>query len=220
MNEGKRPGLVKKSGAQSVRSFSGELGVLTEALLLTGRALVLQAVSTGRFLYRYKDVSISLWSLPFLSQQAGGCLSAVINFDSEGEKRLDWLQWLLSFIGVLGLIFFLFYALKKLNKGISVKSGSRLRVLDRVNIGREGMLLIVSVCGRVMLLGVTAQKVDKLCDLDISEDEYLSMEQTPDFKSVLASAFFKKQERSTDEKEKRQGDRADEDAFDEGDTTE
>ena len=144
----------------------------------------------------------------------------VIIFDSEGEKRLDWLQWLLSFIGVLGLIFFFFFSLKKLNKGISVKSGSRLRVLDRVNIGRDGMLLIVSVCGRVMLLGVTAQKVDKLCDLDISEDEYLSMEQTPDFKSVLASAFFKKQERSTAEKEKRQGDRADEDAFDEGNTTE
>lgn len=51
MNEGKRPGLVKKSGAQSVRFFSGELGVLTEALLLTGRALVLQAVTTGRFLH-------------------------------------------------------------------------------------------------------------------------------------------------------------------------
>lgn len=112
---------------------------------------------------------------------------------------MDWLQWLLSFIGVLGLIFFLFYALKKLNKGISVKSGNRLKVLDRVNIGRDSMLLIVSVCGQVMLLGVTAQKVEKLCDLDISEQEYLSMEQTPDFKSVLSStissAFFKKQHR-------------------------
>lgn len=136
----------------------------------------------------------------------------------EGEKRLDWLQWLLSFIGVIGLIFFLFYALKKLNKGISVKSGNRLKVLDRVNIGRDGMLLIVSVCGKVMLLGVTAQKVDKLCDLDISEEEYLGMEQPSDFKSVLASTFFKKQAMKQDNE--KQGDKFDEDAFDEGDKTE
>lgn len=126
---------------------------------------------------------------------------------------MDWLQWLLSFIGVLGLIFFLFYALKKLNKGIGVKSGSRLRVLDRVNIGRDGMLLIVGVCGRVMLLGVTSQRVEKLCDLDISEDEYMSMEETPDFKSVLASAFLKKQKAEASEKEEKQGEKADEDAF-------
>lgn len=111
---------------------------------------------------------------------------------------MEWVQWLLSFIGVIGLIFFLFYALKKLNKGISVKSGNRLRVLDRVNIGRDSMLLIVSVCGQVMLLGVTSQKVEKLCDLDISEKEYLSMEQAPDFKTVLSSAFFKRQEQKSD----------------------
>ncbi|MDE6580383.1 MAG: flagellar biosynthetic protein FliO [Ruminiclostridium sp.] len=75
---------------------------------------------------------------------------------------MDWLQWLLSFIGVIGLIFFLFYALRKLNKGISVKSGSRLRVLDRVSIGRDSMLLVVSVCGKVILLGVTSQRIEKL----------------------------------------------------------
>lgn len=112
---------------------------------------------------------------------------------------MGWLQWLLSFLGVLGLIFFLFYALKKLNKGITVKSGNRLKVLDRVNIGRDSMLLIVSVCGKVMLLGVTPQRVDKLQDLDISEDEYMSMEQPPDFKSVLASTFFKNKENNSKE---------------------
>ncbi len=123
---------------------------------------------------------------------------------------MDWVQWLLSFIGVIGLIFFLFYALKKLNKGISVKSGSRLRVLDRVSIGRDSMLLVISVCDKVMLLGVTSQRMEKLCDLDITEKEYLDMEQTPDFKTVLASAFFKKQEaeqKSTETEEKKSEDR-------------
>lgn len=132
---------------------------------------------------------------------------------------MDWIQWLLSFIGVLGLIFFLFYALKKLNKGISVKSGNRLRVLDRVSIGRDSMLLIVSACGRVMLLGVTSQRVEKLCDLDISEEDYLSAEQPPDFKTVFTSAFFKKQEKSQEDINK-QGDKNDEGAFEKGDKTE
>lgn len=113
---------------------------------------------------------------------------------------MDWVQWLLSFIGVIGLIFFLFYALRKLNKGISVKSGSRLRVLDRVSIGRDSMLLVVSICDKVMLLGVTSQRMEKLCDLDITEKEYLDMEQAPDFKSVLASAFFRKQEQEGGQK--------------------
>lgn len=104
---------------------------------------------------------------------------------------MDWIQWLLSFIGVLGLIFFLFYALKKLNKGISVKSGNKLRVLDRVNLGRDGMLLVVSVCGRLMLLGATSSRVEKLCDLDITEEEYSVQQQSVDFKSVFSSMLGK-----------------------------
>lgn len=138
---------------------------------------------------------------------------------------MDWLQWLLSFIGVLGLIFFLFYALKKLNKGISVKSGNRLRVLDRVNLGRDGMLLVVSVCGKLMLLGVTSGRVEKLCDLDITEEEY-GTQQSGDFKSVLSSVLGKdKQEYRQDRqqeksREENQGEKDNEEAFEKSDTTE
>ncbi len=104
---------------------------------------------------------------------------------------MDWLQWLLSFIGVLGLILLLFYALKKLNKGISVKSGNQLRVLDRISLGRDGMLLVISVCGRLMLVGATSSRVEKLCDLDITEEEYTSNRQDVDFKTVFSSVFGK-----------------------------
>ena len=103
--------------------------------------------------------------------------------------------WLLSFLGVIGLIFLLFYALKKLNKRVSVGSGSRLRVLDRVSLGKDGMLLVVSAAGKLMLIGVTPQRVEKLCDLDQTEEDYLSSlsENNPqDFKSVLYSVFSKK----------------------------
>ena len=131
---------------------------------------------------------------------------------------MDWLQWALSFLGVLGLIFFLFYAIKKLNKGISVKSGAKLRVLDRINLGRDGMLLVVSVCNKLMLLGVTAQRVDKLCDLDMTE-EYLNAltpqpgEKSADFKSVLFTMMGKKAQET-------EGEKTDDNASEKSDTTE
>ena len=130
---------------------------------------------------------------------------------------MDWLQWLLSFIGVLGLIFFLFYALKKLNNGINVKSGNRLRVLDRVNLGRDGMLLVVSVCGKLMLLGATSGRVEKLCDLDVTEEEY-SAQQSTDFRSVLSSVTGKN--RRENQQAENQGEMVNEEAFERSDTTE
>lgn len=139
---------------------------------------------------------------------------------------MEWLQWLLSFIGVLGLIFFLFYALKKLNKGISVKSGNRLRVLDRVNLGRDGMLLVVSVCGKLMLLGATVNRIEKLCDLDITEEEY-NIQQSADFKSVLSSVLGKSRQESNGQDNpqevsghENQGEKVNEEAFERSDTTE
>ena len=108
---------------------------------------------------------------------------------------MDWLTWLLSFIGVIGLIFLLFYALKKLNKRVGTSSGSRLRVLDRLNVGRDGMLLVVSVAGKLMLIGVTSQRMEKLCELEQSEEEYFSFfkeNSSQDFKSTLYSVLLKK----------------------------
>ena len=109
---------------------------------------------------------------------------------------MDWLQLVLSLIGVIGLIIMLFWALKKLNKRVSVHNGNQMRILDRVNLGRDGMLLVVSVCGKLMLLGVTATHIEKIQELDISEQDYFPVSesgQPQDFKTVLAAAFGKKQ---------------------------
>ena len=130
---------------------------------------------------------------------------------------MDWIQWLLSFIGVLGLIAVLFYALKKLNKRIST-AGGRLRVLDRISIGRDGMLLVVSVCGKVMLVGVTAHRIDKLCDLDITEEEYSADRQSTDFASVFSAMLGKKEQQG--ELSEKQGETPDEVASENGNTTE
>ena len=130
---------------------------------------------------------------------------------------MDWIQWLLSFIGVLGLIAVLFYALKKLNKRIST-AGGRLKVLDRISIGRDGMLLVVSVCGKVMLVGVTAHRIDKLCDLDITEEEYSADRQSADFASVFSAMLGKKTQQ--EELSEKQGETPDEVASENGNTTE
>lgn len=115
---------------------------------------------------------------------------------------MDWLQLILSLVGVIGLIIMLFWALKKLNKRVGVHNGNQMRVLDRINIGREGMLLVVSVCGKLMLLGVTATHIEKIQELDISEEDYFPPSpngQQQDFKSILAAAFGKKQNNPSEE---------------------
>ena len=137
---------------------------------------------------------------------------------------MDWIQWLLSFIGVLGLIAVLFYALKKLNKRIST-AGGRLKVLDRVSIGRDGMLLVVSVCGKVMLVGVTSQRIERLCDLDVTEEEYSADRQAADFASVFSAMMGKKTQQGEisevqGELSEKQGETPDEVASENSNTTE
>jgi len=86
---------------------------------------------------------------------------------------MEWIQLIISLSGVIGLIILLYYLMRKLNKRFTVTGGSKLRVIDRANTGRDSSLLVVSVGGKLMLIGVSAGKIEKLCDLDISEEEYL-----------------------------------------------
>jgi flagellar biogenesis protein FliO len=107
----------------------------------------------------------------------------------------------ISLAGVLGLIFLLFYGLRLLNKRVSVIGGSRLRILDRANLGRESMILVVSVCGKLMLVGVSNQRVEKISDLDISEEEYTGtapLHGVPGFSEVFGNFFNRKKGKSND----------------------
>jgi len=78
----------------------------------------------------------------------------------------------ISMVGVLGLFFMLAYGLRRLSKRVSFTGGGRLRVLDRANLGKDAMLLVVSVCGKLMLIGVSGQSVQKLAELEMSEEDY------------------------------------------------
>ena len=111
---------------------------------------------------------------------------------------LDILWVILSLVGVLGLFFILVYATKKLNSGIGYANGNRMKVVDRISLGRDGMLVIVNIAGKLMLFGVTGQHIEKLSDIDMTPEEYServsSTEQrnTMSFASAFAEVIKKK----------------------------
>lgn len=103
---------------------------------------------------------------------------------------MDLIWVIFSLIGILGLFFLLIYGLNKLNKKIGVISGSKMRILDRVTIGRDGMIFVVSVGGKLMLLSATSQRIEKICDLDMSPDEYTAqMHENSQMNGGFASFF-------------------------------
>lgn len=85
---------------------------------------------------------------------------------------MEWLQLSISLAGIIGLILFLFYLMKKVSRKTAVINGSKLRILDRANVGRDSALLVVCVCGKLMVVGVSAGRIEKICDLPVTEEEY------------------------------------------------
>ena len=86
---------------------------------------------------------------------------------------MEYFGLICALIGILGLILVLFWALRKLNKAILTSGGKRLKVLDRAALVGEKSVIVVSVAGKCMVIGVTASKIKKIADLDITEEEYL-----------------------------------------------
>ena len=104
---------------------------------------------------------------------------------------MEYIWVIFSLVGVLGLFFVLVYAMKKLNTGLGYVNGNRMKVIDRVSLGRDGMLVIVSVAGKLMLIGVSGQHIEKLSDIDMTVDEYNEFTSSPESQSGMsfASAF-------------------------------
>ena len=97
----------------------------------------------------------------------------------------------LSLAGVLGLFFILVYAIKKLNSGLGYVNGSRMKVIDRIALGKDMVIAVVNVAGRLMLVGATAQHIEKLADLDMTPEEYNEFAASPGSQGGMsfASAF-------------------------------
>ncbi len=102
---------------------------------------------------------------------------------------MDYFQMIMALVGVLALVFVIFWLMKKFNARVSLNDTRHLKVLERVNLGPDKMLLIVSVCGKCMLLGVTAQSAEKICDLDETEDELLAKQSNKQTFPTFSESF-------------------------------
>ena len=68
----------------------------------------------------------------------------------------------MALIGVLALVIAIFWAMKALNKRVTLSSSKNMKILERINLGPDKMLLLVSVCGKCMVLGVTSGHTEKI----------------------------------------------------------
>lgn len=65
---------------------------------------------------------------------------------------MEYFQMIMALLGVLALVFLLFWAMKKLNRRVTLSDSKNMKILERINLGPDKMLLLVSVCGKCMVL--------------------------------------------------------------------
>ncbi len=107
---------------------------------------------------------------------------------------------IMALIGVLALVFVVFWLMKKWTKRVALYDSKNMKILERINLGPDKMLLLVSVCGKCMVLGVTSSHTEKICDLEQTEDELTAVPETnganptfkESFKTVLENMKKKK----------------------------
>lgn len=109
---------------------------------------------------------------------------------------MQYFQMIMALVGVLALVFVIFWLMKKFNKRISMSDSKNMKILERINLGPDKMLLLVSVCGKCMVLGVTSSHTEKICELELTEQELSERNEQQDggnpsfkesFKTVLNS---------------------------------
>ncbi len=110
---------------------------------------------------------------------------------------MDYFQMIMALIGVLALIFLIFWIMKKFNARAVLSDSRNMKILERINLGPDKMLLLVSVCGKCMVLGVTTNHAEKICDLEQTEEELVvKMSENPtfteSFKTILDNMRKKK----------------------------
>lgn len=84
---------------------------------------------------------------------------------------MEYFQMIMALLGVLALVFLLFWIMKKFNARVVLSDSRNMKILERINLGPDKMLLLVSVCGKCMVLGVTSSHTEKICDIEQTESE-------------------------------------------------
>ncbi|MEG0541680.1 MAG: flagellar biosynthetic protein FliO [Angelakisella sp.] len=86
-----------------------------------------------------------------------------------------------------------YITIKWMGSRMSVQTNSRLiKVLDRVMIGQDKCLLVVKVAEETMLIGMSGDAVEKLCDLTGNLNLETAVAQAPpEFSEVLRDSLHK-----------------------------
>lgn len=97
-----------------------------------------------------------------------------------------------ALLGIIGLMFLAFYASRWLNRHFNGGSfgGSRkmIKIIECTGVAPDKQLMIVEVGNKRMLIGVTPNSVNKICDLD--EDDILLYENSDTVPAVPAESGF------------------------------
>lgn len=86
---------------------------------------------------------------------------------------MEYFQMIMALLGVLALVFLIFWAMKKLNRRVVTSDSRNMKILERINLGPDKMLLLVSVRGKCMVLGVTNGRIEKVHELEESEEQLI-----------------------------------------------
>lgn len=95
----------------------------------------------------------------------------------------------LIFILVLAAAYYVTRFVAKSHAARGSAYGGNIKILDKTVLGQDRSLLVVSVAGKAMLLGVTNQHVTHLSDLDENNLVSLPEGQDTDFASILKNTI-------------------------------
>ena len=102
---------------------------------------------------------------------------------------MEYFQMIMALLGVLALVFLLFWSMQKLNKRITLSDSRNMKVLERINLGPDKMLLLVSICGKCMVLGVTNGRVEKVHELEETEEQLMEKQKQEDGNPTFKESF-------------------------------
>ena len=130
-------------------------------------------------------------STPFSTETAGvdwgeQTTGAVLNNNSGMYG-----QMLLYFIAVIAVVAGLLFLRKYLTKRLgTVKNGSYMRIIDRVVIAQDKQIALVELKSKILIVGITQQRIETLGELDRSEFDVLEQENPNDLNGKKSSSAF------------------------------
>lgn len=99
---------------------------------------------------------------------------------------------LMPFFGVLLVIFLAYAGTKFISKRYAkMSSGKNVKVMERINLGQEKSLVLITINKKAYLLGVTGKDMSIVCELDESELATVPEENKADFLSLITDGLKK-----------------------------